>query len=115
MAKGGARPGAGRKPKAKIPFIAKKDAESVLEHLGKDIELPTADGGKRKQKLPTRLELWITLLLAADLRVRLQALSTLEDREFGKPAQRTEVTGKDGGPIPVILHTIRFGDGNSDR
>src|SRR5690348_7197250 len=106
MAKGGARPGAGRPPKRKIPFAPKSQAVSVLNKLGSEFH---------DQKLPTEDELWLSMLIAKDLRIRLDALKYLTDRRDGKPAQNVEVTGKEGGPIPVVLHTIRFGNGDSDR
>lgn len=76
MAKGGARPGAGRKPKPKLPFAAKVQAETVLGKLG---------GRHNGKKLPTEDELWLTMLLGTDLRIRLDALKYLTNRRDGEP------------------------------
>jgi hypothetical protein len=35
------------------------------------------------------------------LLVRMEAVTWLADQAFGKPVQRTEMTGKDGGPLEV--------------
>lgn len=71
--RGGARPGAGRKPKA-VKAVKKIVAEQLL-------------GSVDEQGL------WRELLEADDLRVRLDALKYLTDRRDGKPAQTVEATG----------------------
>jgi hypothetical protein len=100
MPRGGARPGAGRKRRAQLPFAAKKQADSVLSKLGTEYK------GKH---LPSEDELWLTALIGTDIRLRVEALKYLTDRRDGKPNQPH--SGPDGGPIPVE-HTIKFGNGS---
>jgi CRP-like cAMP-binding protein len=38
-----------------------------------------------------------------DVRVRQAAATEILDRRVGKPTQKTELTGKDGGAIPIEL------------
>lgn len=74
-ARGGARPGAGRKPKPKIELSATKGiATEVFSRL---------DG----KKAPTEVMLWLNLLATKDERLRLDTLKYLTDRRDGKPAQ----------------------------
>ncbi len=92
MAKGGKRPGSGRKKKPPLPIAEKKQAESVLELLG------TTYKGKQ---IPTEHDLWISLMCSPDQRIRLDALKYLTDRREGKPIQR--IAGADDGPIAVAV------------
>lgn len=73
--RGGARAGAGRKPKPKIPIVATKGvATEVFSKLD----------GKHN---PTEVQLWLSLLAAKDDRLRFDTLKYLTDRRDGKPAQ----------------------------
>jgi hypothetical protein len=104
MAKGGKRSGAGRKAKPKLPFAAKAQAARVLDHLGTEYE-----GGVHltKQKLASEDELWLTLLTAQDLRIRLDALKYLVDRREGKPWQTFKHGGDpDGEPVRLVLEDV---------
>ena len=78
MGRGGARPGSGRKKKPAVPFSPKTEAASVLAKLG------TEHNG---QELPPENQLWIDLLTAQDLRIRLDTLKYLTDRRDGKARQ----------------------------
>lgn len=90
--KGGRRPGAGRKPKPKLPFAPKAQADLVLDKLG------SVHQGK---KLPTADDLWLQLLTSKDERIKLDTLKYLTDRREGKPIQR--IAGEDGGPVAVAV------------
>lgn len=94
MPRGGKRPGAGRKKKPELPFAAKQESASVLAKLGTKY---------RGKVLPSEDELWLMLLVAQDLRIRLDSLKYLTDRRDGKPAQPNTHTGKDGGPITLVF------------
>ena len=75
MAWGGARPGAGRKPRPKLPFAHKDIASIVLATR------PTKGGW------PGEEARWMELLNAQDERLRFDVLKYLTDRRDGKPAQ----------------------------
>jgi hypothetical protein len=81
--KGGARPGAGRKPKAKIPdFVTRDIAKQVLALTQKPIHGTKAD--------PCRCEIckWYTLLHdSKDARLEFDVLKYLSDRAYGKAVQ----------------------------
>lgn len=93
--RGGKRPGAGRKPRVLRLLRADWQAETanrIAERLPKLLEnlFALADGVKVKgedgvyQTLPCR-----------------ETNKYLIDRVLGKPTERTEVGGEDGGPIQV--------------
>jgi hypothetical protein len=96
MPRGGKRPGSGAKKKMKLPFAPKPQAVSVLSHLGTEY---------KGQKLPSKDDLWLQLLLAQDLRIRLDSLKYLTDREEGKPAQVNTHKNADGEPFKVIFES----------
>jgi len=98
MAKGGKRPGAGRKAKPKLPFAAKAQAASVLNKLG---------GHHGDKKLPSEDDLWLSLVLGQDLRVRMDALKYLTDRRDGKAVQN--INHLHDKPIEVN-HTFSIAD-----
>lgn len=104
---GGARPGAGRKPKAikyesqirkaekriadKLPWVVDK-----LLELGEGVvvqEMGLA-GPVVYQKPPDR-----------------DALKYLADRIMGKPTERQEISGPDEGPIPLEVATVDYRNG----
>jgi hypothetical protein len=77
--KGGARPGAGRKAKPKIPAaVTSALAGQILGHLGGQFE------GK---PLPSEAKLWLALLSDPDKRLRFDVLKYLTDRRDGKAVQ----------------------------
>lgn len=77
--KGGARPGAGRKAKPKIPAaVTTSSAARILSHLGGSFE------GK---PLPSEEKLWLALLADPDKRLRFDVLKYLKDRAEGKAVQ----------------------------
>lgn len=78
MGRGGKRAGAGRKAKPKTSFAPKAQSVEVLGKLG---------GEHQGKKLPTENDLWLTLLVAQDLRIRLDALRYLTDRRDGRAVQ----------------------------
>lgn len=92
MAKGGKREGAGRPPKARLPFASKAKAESVLGKLGTTYE------GKR---LPTEDQLWLGLIACPDLRLRFDVMKYLTDRRDGKPVQ--PIVGDEAAP-PIQIN-----------
>lgn len=88
--RGGARPGAGRKPgkvgaaKRDLAAMAKQHAEAALLTL---VEI----AGNKEEPASARVS----------------AATALLDRGFGKPPQALEHSGPDGEPIPTSL-TVTF-------
>lgn len=81
--KGGARPGAGRKPNAlKADHAALFDAAWPLD---------------RRRAAVQRLA---EIVEGADFELALKAAEILFNRVYGKPTERKEVSGPEGGPIP---------------
>lgn len=82
MPRGGARPGAGRRPgsatkaTADVIALAQQHGDKAIKAL---VEIATSD------KQPAA--------------ARVSAANALLDRGFGKPSQAVELTGKGGGPI----------------
>lgn len=75
MARGGARPGAGRKPKPKLPKVDTKN---------RAIELLEALNRPAKPSDSYEIQAWRVLTEANDLRIRLDARTRLDDKAFGK-------------------------------
>jgi hypothetical protein len=88
--RGGKRPGAGRKPKP------------ISEIRDKAIE-EAADDAKYA------LGLYVSVMRDEknDVALRLQCAKEVKDTVWGKPAQRVEATGKDGGAIEVKVDDAR--------
>jgi hypothetical protein len=87
VAHGGKRPGAGRKPGSKDRATAEQGATLA--------ELARAHTG-------TALNVLVQVAQASESdAARVSAANAILDRGYGKPAQISEVTGKDGGPIVV--------------
>lgn len=89
MPKGGHRPGAGRKPKIS-KVISEAVSEAVYQQFG-------GEKGAWKE-LTKRAE-------KNDLRLLFDILRDRADRDHGKAVQRTELAGKDGGPVKVQITT----------
>jgi hypothetical protein len=89
--RGGARPGAGRKPgkvsavKREIADMAKDHAEGALMTLASIME-NTAEPAA----------------------ARVSAANALLDRGFGRPPQAVHMSGADGGPIKVEGIALEF-------
>lgn len=81
--KGGKRPGAGRKSNAKKLL----EAGFNCEFFGPAVQSST----------------WKSMLASRDENIVLKAAIYLTDRLYGKPLQQTELSGPDGGAIPVSL------------
>jgi hypothetical protein len=97
MPRGGARPGAGRKPKPKLlpgPSQDKIAATQLIDHLNRPA---SADDDEVKG--------WRVLWDAADLRIRLDTRKYLYDKRDGKSVHRSELSGKENGPIQVAIIT----------
>jgi hypothetical protein len=83
MAKGGKRPGAGRKPgrvgqaKRDLAGMAQKHAEAALLVLHE-----IATGGESES-------------------ARVSAAVAILDRAYGRPPQQVQHTGEDGGPVQL--------------
>jgi hypothetical protein len=78
MARGGARPGAGRRPGVNLPKAADKEAAArILKELNRE---PKADDSYEVQQ-------WRLLSEAKDLRIRLDARKYLYDKRDGKATQ----------------------------
>lgn len=99
--RGGSRPGAGRKPKAKV-LVKKVLAEDILASVDEKA-------------------LWKSLLRDQDSRIKLDALRYLTDRRDGKAAQSMSLSGADGealfphpdnGPRLNVLFVSSDGNGH---
>ena len=89
---GGFRRGAGAKRKLRV-FAAKDKVESVLRKLGKPYKGTGLPGLlSYGQILPAEDDLWISLLLSPDQRIRMHTLMYLKDRVEGKPSQEVSHT-----------------------
>jgi hypothetical protein len=101
MPKGGARVGAGRKPKPKLaPAASESVAGEVLASLGKEWK-HAKDCGCEKC-------IWRGFVYSSDPNLAFRAMVNLTDRRDGKPTQvvRAEVSGSQGGPL-VLLTSIQ--------
>jgi hypothetical protein len=90
---GGARPGAGRKP-----GVTKQQHETLF-----DAAWPYERRMAAVQRLATIAE------TSVNEDVVLKAIEMLLNRVFGKPTERREVTGADGGPIELNPVDYRAG------
>ena len=81
---GGARKGSGRKQKLSVAL-----REKAIEEAGEDARYA--------------LGLYIQVMRdeQREIDLRLECAKEVKDTVWGKPAQRTELTGKNGGPIEV--------------
>ena len=87
--KGGARAGAGRKPKPPKPAaVSKKVADEILDFLA----LPKAKVKHERSCCCLKCR-WRTLATAKDLRLRFQVEKSLLDRVLGLPSQAIEHKG----------------------
>lgn len=86
--RGGARAGAGRKPKP-ITIVRKATAEQVLAGIDET-------------------QAWTGILESKDMRVRLDALKYLTDRRDGKAAQAIEHSGPGGQALAAPVLNITF-------
>ena len=94
MAKGGARPGAGRKPKPRLPHVQNKAwAAELVEKLNKKASGPE----------PEEIAGWRKLWNAEELRIRLDTRKYLYDQAHGKATQPVDHGA--GGPIAVEITT----------
>lgn len=95
MPRGGARPGAGRKPK---PKIGHGSAARLIEALNRPASPDESE----------ELKGWRLLWEAADLRIRLDVRKYLYDKRDGSAMQPTEVPGRDNGPARSISHACEL-------
>jgi hypothetical protein len=84
MSRGGARPGAGRKPRAVRNGTAIQQAEQLI-----------------KDRLPDIIGKMVALTEDPDKGVRLKACIYLTDRVWGKPTQAVEMSGEAGEAIRI--------------
>ena len=93
--RGGARPGAGRKP-------------------GKDSPVKLALAEMAKQHAPDALQTLVQICSdsQAPHAARVSAANAILDRGYGKPPQALEHSGPDGGPMPVTRIEIVSADGD---
>lgn len=93
--KGGARPGAGRKPKpAKPAAVSKGAADEILDFLALEVNPHGNKVGKDGKPLCRCLKCrWRALSDAFDMRLRYQVEKSLLDRVLGLPAQAVEHKG----------------------
>lgn len=80
--------------------------------IGRPRVLPELPAIKANKSIATRVlaqineeQKWKDLLDAQDVRVRFEVLRYLTDKRDGKPTQRTELSGKGGGFVPVQIIT----------
>lgn len=92
---GGRRPGAGAKRKNKAPYGSKTAVESVLSKLGKKCRalcLEIIPKQYHLGHLPSEDDLWLSLLLSEDKRIRLDTLRYLKNRAEGEPSHQVNHT-----------------------
>lgn len=95
MAKGGRRPGAGRKPKPKIELRADKGVASRVLAAKPDEQWPGEEAR------------WMELLNAKDERLRFDVQKYLTDRRDGKPAQPIRHSGpNEGEAVRMVMEDI---------
>jgi hypothetical protein len=100
MARGGARPNSGPKPNPKPALDGRTSADR--EAAAKLIALLNQPP---KQNESYEVAGWRVLWEAQDLRVRLDTRKYLYDKRDGKATQRTEITGRDNGPVKIVFST----------
>ncbi len=87
MPRGGKRPGAGAKKGNKHSSLRKEILELISD---KDMK----DAFKVCRKV----------LTGSDQRLALQSATYLIDQRYGRPKQRTELTGEDGGKVSLEIN-----------
>lgn len=91
MPSGGARRGAGAKRKLKPQFGSKTHVQSVLNKLGKPYRgycIELIPKIYQLAHLPTEDDLWLSLLLSEDKRIKLDTLKYLKNRAEGEPSHQ---------------------------
>ena len=110
---GGARPGAGRKKKtAKFETQIQKAESMIADRLPWLVEkaMELAEGVAVEKYNSAGVP------MVYQLPPDMQAIKYLVDRIMGKPVDRKEVSGPDGGPVPVEFYSYdavagEIGDG----
>ena len=99
MPRGGARPGAGRKARA-VKAVEATIAEHIFRKMGGEAKVweTLLRLGAGLNKLPDDL-----LIDMERAKFALQILMYWTDRKYGKPTQRTELAGGDGGAVSLIV------------
>lgn len=95
MPSGGARRGAGAKRKLKPQFGSKTHVQSVLNKLGKPYRgycVELIPKIYQLAHLPTEDDLWLSLLLSEDKRIKLDTLKYLKNRAEGEPSHQINHT-----------------------
>jgi hypothetical protein len=95
MPKGGKQPGAGR-PKGALA------GHTILAQE------------MRKALIEAAAEEWGPSLIYSAKHGEVYAIRELFDRIFGKASQGIELTGKDGGPIPILANLVNVPTDNSN-
>lgn len=90
MPRGGRRIGSGAKKGNKHSSLRKEILELISDKDMKDA-----------------FEVCRTVLTGDDLKLALQAATYLIDQRFGRPKQRTELTGEDGGKVSLEIIYIK--------
>ncbi len=99
---GGKQPGAGRPPAPRAVDVLRERIEANIDR----VILPLFDaldaaGGFSVKYKNVDGEDCIEFVPHPDHGVRLKAVGELLDRAYGKPKQQTELSGPDGGPVPL--------------
>jgi hypothetical protein len=87
MARGGKRPGAGRKRKEKLPLATKSIASEVLAKIDE-------------------VKWWLALLHSKDARLRFDVQKYLTDRRDGRPVQQVRVASPDSDKLKVEVDLV---------
>lgn len=101
MARGGKRPGAGRRPGQANKLTAEKKrtlTEIARDHTEEAMAVLVGIMNDRK----------------APAAARASAANSVIDRGWGKPAQSMELTGSEGGPIEAVVQFRLCGPENED-
>lgn len=97
-------------PKELVTVPEKRNSSDSLESFAIQIEEMFRHG---KDRGPLAIKRQVCRLLASkDIKVSAAMTAKWVEWRYGKAKEHVEHTGVGGGPIE---HTIKFGDGNSER
>ena len=95
--------------KKSVPLPDNPNNAETLEAFAKGVEKDLEKGLG-----PFALRRLWCRMLSAEGQQQWPALSKFTEMRYGKPTERHEHTGPEGGPMSVE-HTIKFGDGSTER
>lgn len=91
----------------------KNNHTSIINLLEKTID-ETMPGTSRTYK-EAIVSGWLLTILNNKDKLKIAALKEALDRLYGKPKESLEVSGKDGGPLPVSIEYVPTSKGKADK